>query len=45
MIICVVNKLRRCFQYLVNAKTERAKGKYFENVSHKVSNKNGYPKK
>ena len=35
----------RYFQDLLNTKIEQAKRKYFENISHKLSNKNLNPKK
>ena len=35
----------RYFQGLLNTKIEQAKRKYFENISHKLSNKNLKPKK
>ena len=35
----------RYFQDLLNIKIEQAKGKYFENISHKLTNKNLNPKK
>ena len=35
----------RYFQDLLNTKIEQAKTKYFENISHKLSNKNLNPKK
>ena len=35
----------RYFQYLLHRRIEQAKRKYFENTSHKLSNKNLNPKK